>query len=359
MENPSMQKALNEARRAQRQAEINKQLARYYHLNSILGNQWAIFFCMIGARKTGKSYAVADQLCRDDKNKGPENVKSYWLRISDTSAKALLANKADKLIDPDLKRKYNLELTTKGNVVYNRGQEFCTVLPLSSFGKMKGVGFYDKDFKGLYNIVLDEFQLEVGERRTSFDILYNFIGMVENIARTTKQNIRVYLLGNTLQEASAILKAFDFIPEQTGRFYLKRKRAVIDNLPITEAYKEDRAGSIADLLGGDRLSNFTNDLKKDLETVYKGRVFRPSYIIKFTKDEGRWFTVWDGDVIARYTGQTMPEEKAICMRPYISGYYDLEHRNKVMQRYDVRGYKFRDLATQAYFTEELSLIRRQ
>ncbi|MBR5022279.1 MAG: phage DNA encapsidation protein [Oscillospiraceae bacterium] len=359
MMNPAMQRALQKARREQKQAEINKRLARYYRMNSILGNQWAIFFVIIGARKTGKSYAVADQFCRDEEKLGPENVKTYWLRISDTSAKALLVNKADKLIDPDLKRKYNLDLTTKGNVVYNKGKEFCTVLPLSSFGKMKGVGFYDKDFTGLYNIILDEFQLEVGERRTSFDILYNFIGMVENIARTTKNNIRVYLLGNTLQEASAILKAFDFIPESVGRFYLKRKRAVIDNLPITEEYKKDRAGSIADLLGGDKLSNFTNDLKKDLETVYKGRVWKPTQIIKFTKDEGRWFTVWDGNVIARYSGQTMPEERCICMRPYISGYYDREQREKVMEIYDVRGFRFRDLATQAYFTDELTLIRKQ
>jgi hypothetical protein len=34
-----------------------------------------------------------------------------------------------------------------------------TVIPLSSMAKMKGVAFYDKDFKGEINIVLDEFQL--------------------------------------------------------------------------------------------------------------------------------------------------------------------------------------------------------
>lgn len=28
--------------------------ARYYKLNSIMGNDWAIFYCIIGARKTRK-----------------------------------------------------------------------------------------------------------------------------------------------------------------------------------------------------------------------------------------------------------------------------------------------------------------
>ena len=156
-----------------------------------------------------------------------------------------MCNKANKLVDPDLKRKYDLDLSTKGNVVYNRGKEFCEVYPLASFGKLKGIGFYDKDFKGKYFIVLDEFQLEQGEKRTSFDILYNFLGMVENIARTTKNNIEIWLLGNNLQEASEILKAFNFIPNQFGRYYLKRKRAIIDYLEPTDEYLKDRQGSVA------------------------------------------------------------------------------------------------------------------
>ena len=124
------------------------------------------------------------------------------------------------------------------------------VMPLSQFAKLKGVGFYDKDFEGQYNIILDEFQLEEGERRTSFDILYNFIGMCENIVRTTKKHIRVILMGNTLEEATTILKAFNFIPEKFGRFYLKSKKCVLDNIEPTEEYLQDREGSIAEILGG-------------------------------------------------------------------------------------------------------------
>ena len=183
---------------AHRRAQQKRANARFYNLNSILGNDWAMFYCIIGGRMTGKSYSLADFLCRRKDQLG-DMCKNYWMRISETSTKALLQNKADKLIDPDLKRKYNLDLSTKGFEVFNRKKPYMTVVPLSQFGKLKGVGFYDKDFDGEYNIILDEFQLEIGEKRTSFDILYNFIGMCENIARTTKKKIRVFLVGNTLE----------------------------------------------------------------------------------------------------------------------------------------------------------------
>lgn len=356
MENPAMKKAIAKSREHAKIEEENKKISRFYNRNSILGNDWAIFYVIIGPRMTGKSYQATDYMCNSHV-KYVDMVKNYWLRISDLSSKALLLNKADKLVDPDLKRKYNLDLTTKGNVVYNNGKEFCTVLPLASFGKMKGVAFYDKDYTGRYNIFLDEFQLEIGERRTSFDILYNFLGMCENLVRTTKSNLRVFLLGNTLEEASTILKAFDFIPEKPGRYYLKRKRCIIDNIPVTDEYREDRKGSVADILGGGSMSNFTNELRKDISRIYKGKLHKPLYIIKFTKDPDRWFTVWDGLVVCRYKGQNIKE--VMNMRPYIGGVYSREIRQNIIDIYDAGSFKFRDLSTQAYFTDELSLLRKQ
>ena len=235
-----------------------------------------------------------------------------------------MCNKANKLVDPDLKRKYDLDLSTKGNVVYNKGKEFCEVYPLASFGKLKGVGFYDKDFKGKYFIVLDEFQLEQGEKRTSFDILYNFLGMVENIARTTKNNIEIWLLGNTLEEASTILKAFNFLPETFGRFYLKRKRAIIDNLEPTEEYLKDREGSVAQLLGGDNMSNYTNELTKDRKLICKDRLVRPTTIIKFSSNPSDWFVLWEGHIIRRFSGQSCTS--CIAMRPYINEWFNKEKK---------------------------------
>lgn len=350
--------ALQERKRSQQK----KALSRYYKLNSILGNQ-VPFYVIVGGRKTGKSYSVAEFVCTH------QNDKNYWLRISDMSIKAMLAGGCKGLVDPDLQIKYGLELKAKnGMYVYNKGKDFCTVAPLSSFGKLKGVGFYDKEYKGMYNIILDEFQLEQGEKRTSFDILYNFIGMCENFVRTEKGNVRVFLLGNTLEEASTILKAFNFIPNKFGRFYLHRfnrytkkrdKYCVIDNLEPTEEYLEDRYGSIADILGGDRMSNYTNELTKDISLIYKGRKQRPTGIIMFTKNQSDWYVVWDTNIISRYNGEKLEKGKYIAMLPYINAVYHPERRQIVFDMYDARAFKFDSLITQSYFQERLSLIRKK
>lgn len=344
----------HQIQKARKRAQERRANSRFYNVNSILGNDWAMFYVIIGGRMTGKSYALTDFLCRRKKKLGGE-CKNYWMRISETSTQAMLQNKADKLVDPDLKRKYDLDLTTKGMEVYDHGERFMTVLPLSQFGKLKGVGFYDKDFKGEINIVLDEFQLEIGERRTSFSILYNFMGMIENIARTTKTKIRIFLVGNTLEEASTVLKAFNFLPEKFGRFYLKSKRCVIDNLEPTEEYLKDRKGSAADILGGDSMSNYTNELTKDTKLIYKGRLVRPTAIIKFTKDPANWYCVWDGQVIKRYNREKV--DRIIAMRPYINEFYSMELRKMVIDQYDVKGWKFANLIVQSYFQGDLEMIR--
>lgn len=306
---------------------------------------------------TGKSYSVADFLC-SQKKKLKDKVKNYWLRISETSTKKLLANKANKLIDPPLYRKYKLDLTVKDCEVYNHGKPFMTVLPLSQFGKTKGVAMFDHEFDGYYNLVLDEFMLEQGEKRTTFDILYNFIGMCENICRNTKKKVRVFLLGNTLEEASTILKAFNFIPENFGRFYIKSKKCVIDNLKPSEEYLKDREGSIASILGADAMSNYTNELKKDRSMLHNGRLFKPTGLIKFGKDPPDWYTVFDDNIIRRYKGEGVKEANTIYMKPYLGGFYNKEQRVTVIEKYDAKYWKFDSLISQSYFSEQLKLLRK-
>ena len=348
------QQLLKKGRQEINRAQKKRSLARFYNVNSMCGNDWAIFRIVIGARMTGKSYSVTERMCNLKKKLG-DNCKCYWLRISDLSTKQLLANKASKLVDADLVRKYQLELTTKGNIVYDHSKTFCEVYPLSSFGKMKGVAFYDKDFQGKYFLVLDEFQLEIGERRTSFDILYNFIGFVENIARTTKSNIELWLLGNNLQEASEILKAFNFIPQEYGRYYLKRKRCIIDYIEPSEEYLNDRQGSIADILGGNEMSNFTNEIEKDFRLISKEKLVKPQAIIKFGKNRDSWYTLWSNNIIKRYNGQTCPN--VIAMRPYISQLFSMERRQNIIDMYDMEAFKYATLVDKTYFESDLKKIR--
>lgn len=352
----SAERAVRAEKKLEKKRKHHKQ-SRWYtkELKSLLGNDWAMFYAILGGRMTGKSYSLADFLCNQKKKKG-DQVKNYWLRISETSTKFMLANKAEKLIDPDLVRKYKLELSTKGMNVYDHGQLWMQCMPLSSMGKLKGVAFYDKDFKGEINIVLDEFQLEQGEKRTSFDILYNFIGMCENIARTTKNKIRVFLVGNTLEEASSILKAFNFLPEGFGRFYLTRKRCVIDNIEPTEEYLKDRKGSIADILGGNEMSNYTNEIRKDLTLISKQRLKNPQYVIKFGKPKDMQYLVWEDNIVTRYKGQ--PIKNVVAMKPYLDEMYNPERRQVVLDMFDAKAFKFNTLITLSYFQGDLQKIRK-
>ena len=327
-----------------------------------------MFYAVIGSRQTGKSYSGMNFMCKTKKQYG-DNAKFFWVRISESSTKTLLMNKADKLVDPDLKIKYNLDLTTKGDDVFDRGKLFCTVMPLSKFAKLKGVGYFDKNFKGKIYVFLDEFQLEQGEKRTSFDILYNFMGILENIARNTpKSKLKVFLFGNTLEESSTILKAFNFLPEKFGRFVLHRfnkytgkreKYAVIDNLEPTDEYLKSRYNSAAALLGGDALSNYSNELTKDISRIDKRRAVKLTKIIKFSKKKNDWYCVWDGVKITRYKNQTFNEKSVVAMIPYINPYYNREQVLDVFARYNAGYYKFGDLITQSYFEGALQTLKKK
>ena len=351
---------IKEKNRAEKKREmLNRE---WYSLRSILGNQWAIFYFLLGGREAGKSYAVTDFYVRQFKKYGRP---FYWLRLTDASQKKLLNNNAEKLVDPDLRRKYGLDLVTNGDAVYEvterttkgkiaKKRLMARVLALSTFYNDKGSGLFDKDFLNdpnmFYNICLDEMNREKNEKN-SFDIVYAFTNQLENLVRSTKQRLRVICIGNTLEEASDILCAFNFLPEEFGRFKLKKKRAVIEYIAPTEKYLERRKGTIADILMP-TASTFTNKIDTDTSLVNKKRLISPTFSIVFRKDLR--FTMWDSNVIAEYNGEKCPR---IYMRPYLDGVYSQDQKNEIIARFDARAFTFKNLITFKKFQKELSLLR--
>lgn len=351
---------LNEiVKRQKRRQKVNRE---WYSLRSLIGNDWAIFLFLLGGREVGKSYAVTDFYVRQWKTLGRP---FYWLRLTDASQKKLLQNNAEKLVDPDLKRKYNLDLVTNGDAVYEvtmRDEDgkvrekklMARVLALSTFYNDKGSGLFDKDFLSdpnmFYNICLDEMNREKNEKN-SFDIVYSFTNQLENLVRSTKTRVRVICIGNTLEEASDILTAFNFLPEQFGRYYIKKKRAVIDYIEPSEEYLNRRKGTIADILMPDA-STFTNKIDVDTALVCKSRLTTPQYVIKFRTNVQ--FTVWDGGVISEFNGEKC---RVIPMRPYLDEVYTVDAVNAVINAFDTRSYKFRNLITQKKFKKELELLK--
>lgn len=337
----------------------------YYKLNSILGNDWAFLFFLIGGREAGKSYAVTNcyvnQYVRYHR-------PFYWMRLTDTSKRKLLMNNAEKLVDPDLRRKYKLDLTTLGDNVYNvlerdkkgkikRKELMCRVMDLATFYNDKGSGLFDKDFLNdpnmYYNICLDEMNREANEKK-SFDIVYAFVNQIENLIRSTKKRVRIICIGNLLEEASDMLCAVNFLPEKFGRYYLRKKRCVIEYIQESEAYKKRRSGTVADILMPNS-STFTNEIKTDTTLVNKKRCVRPTMIIKFSKSTEDWFTVWDSNVIHKWNKEKC--HLIMPMRPYLDEKYTEEGKAIIIENFMLRVYTYKDLITFKRFQQAISLLK--
>lgn len=341
----------------------------WYSIRHMLGYaNWALFYLLLGGREVGKSYSVTDFFLRQWRNK---NIPFTWLRLTDKAAGKLLQNNAEKLVDPDLRRKYNLELITNGNNVYEITKRskpdkngktkivekklMARVYAISTFYNDKG-SIFDNEFLNdstmRYNIGIDEFQREKGERNT-FDITYALVNQLENLVRSTKERTRIFFLGNTLENASDVLCAFNFIPEEWGIYKLKSKRAVIEYIEPSEAYKLRRKGTVADILMGNA-STFTNKIDTDTTLIDKSQLITPSYIIKFTKNKDNWFTVWNSNIIAKYNGEN---KSVIAMRPYLDEPYLTENQKNIITLFDTRSFKFQNLITFKQFQSNLEQLK--
>lgn len=349
--------------REEKMKKLNER--EFYRLNSLLGNSWAMFYILIGGRETGKSYSVTECYVNQYKR---YHRPFYWMRLTDTSKRKLLMNNAEKLVDPDLRRKYKLDLTTLGDNVYNvlerdkkgkikRKELMCRVLDLATFYNDKGSGLFDKDFledpNMYYNICLDEMNREASEKK-SFDIVYSFVNQLENLIRSTKNRVRIICIGNLLEEASDILCAFNFLPEKYGRYYLRKKRCVIEYIKENEAYLNRRKGTVSDILMPNS-STFTNEIKTDTSLVNKNRCIKPTMIIKFSKNQNDWFTIWDGNVIHRWNKENL--SLVLPMRPYLDETFTEEGKNAIIEGFNMRIYKFKDLITFKQFQQALSLLK--
>ena len=325
---------------------------------------------MLGGREAGKSYSVM-KWTTNRKLKYPDDIKFYWFRLTEASQKKLLNNGANDLIDPDLKRKFNLKTCTNGNVVYTyqeekyidkngeektkkiNKKEFCRVMACSTFYNDKGVGYFDNEYKGEYICVLDEMNREQSERNT-FDIVYAFVNQLENVLRSTKTKVKVIMIGNTLEEASDLLTALNFIPDGFGRYKLKRKKAVVDYIKPNEKYLARRKEATANMMMG-QASTFTNEIEIDRSLlVNKRKRTTPMYIIKFNKFKDTWFTVWNDNIISDYNGE---QKTIIPMRRYLDEVYNRENANGIVEQFDARAYKFTTLACFKKFQKQMRLLK--
>lgn len=382
----------------------HKYESQWYNLRPILGcANWAVYYILLGARETSKSYSVEDFFVSQFINEG---IPFYWLRLTDAQAKKLLQNNAAKLIDADIKRRYNLDLVTNGPEVYNVTKRsepdkngktkilekklMCHVFSLHTSYNEKG-SLFDKDFlndpKMRYNICLDEFE-RLPEEKNTFDIVHAFLTQIENIVRSEKDRVKCFLIANKVETCGDLLTAFNFIPEKFGMYKLVKnkkklfeclaklrkargheqeiikinkeyedvdfgKRAVIHYLPNSEAYTARRHGTLASIIAPND-SNFTNKIETDRSLLSNDKLLKPRYVIAFTKNKDDWFTVWNNNIIARYNKEKI---QIVPMRRYLDQMYNEDLVNQVIVQYDTRNFLFHNLLTHKLFEKNIQTIK--
>ena len=226
------------------------------------------------------SDSVSKELTRI-RNKGKPNFLylSPSLSLTDLSIKAMLANHAEKAIDPYLIDKYNLEITCKGNTIYDHGKKLIEFYPLVSAGsKGKGVNLYDCNWwktnkKRFVVTIWDEFLMAEGiEKKSVGNPVAQYRIYMEAILRdaeriTDYNAVYNFFLANSVSECAPVTGAlFNYIPDPTNYKIVKltRKHAIFWNVPVTDAYIEKRKKSYnADILDYSRDPNYTNNIKRD------------------------------------------------------------------------------------------------
>lgn len=359
-------------------AEFEKFKDLYYTTHSLMGITWWQFAWLIGARGRGKSFAAWDTILSYRDRYGAENVKVYYFRISDLSIKTMLQGDCTKCVDAQLVRKYGLELSHSGDMLYDHGELLATFYPLVSAAKKgKGIAEYDpewlmnrplgkdgKPIKRFIFMVIDEFMMAEGlEKKSVGNPVEQFKIYYENILRDQErldyQAVMIFGCANAVSECSDFLAQLcGFIPEKPGRYSLKRIHTIVDNIPNSDAYIEKRKKSYgADIMDYNNDSNYTNIIKRDIETLVPKSYKRKnvSYTIKFDKNPAHWFNVWDGRVISKWNGQTVG--KVVSMKRYLDTMFNMEQVNAVIDQYDARYFLYTDMISQATFAADLKQIK--
>lgn len=354
------------------------QLGLYLNTNHVFSYHGFTDYIYTAIRGIGKSVISVETAIILKRKYGYDNVKCYYFRLTDNSVKAMLANHAEKAIDPYLIDKYKLEITCKGNTVYDHGKKLIEFYPLVSAGsKGKGVNLYDCNFykryfedgkKRFIVTIWDEFLMAEGvEKKSIGDPVEQYKIYQEAIFRDAQlmpyDCAYKFLLANNVSECASITGAlYNYIPDPNNhkRVKLTRKRAMFWNVPITEAYKEKRKNSInANIMDYENDPNYA-DVERDLSLVKpkRIRIHRVTALYKFDKfNKKKWFCLYDDMYIRQYHNECVSQSIIIPMKRYLDELFNPDLVKNTFDRFDNRAFKYADIMSMALFQAQLKLIK--
>ena len=355
------------------------ELGLYLTPNHVFSYHGITDFIYTAVRGIGKSVISVETAIILKRKYGYDNVKCFYFRLTDQSIKAMMANKGEKAIDPYLIAKYNMEITAKGNKLYDHGKLLIEFYPLVSAGsKGKGVNLYDCNFFSKYKTdgtktfivtIWDEFLMAEGvEKKSIGDPVEQYKIYKEAILRDAEvikdyDAVYNFLLANNVSECAAVTGAlYNYIPnpENHKRTKLTRKRAMFWNVPITQAYIDKRKNSYnANILDYKNDVNYAN-VQRDLSLIKpkQTRIYKVTSVLKFDKfDKKKWFCIYDGKWVRQYSGETVAKSKYHPMKRYLDGVYNADFVKQIFEMYDNRYLGYTDLMSMALFQSQLKLIK--
>lgn len=380
----ALNKQYNKIKKIQEEDKEYKsnKLGLYLTPHALMGYHGYIHNLLLGSRGRGKSVISLDAPIAAKKKYGYENVKIFYFRLSDSSVKAMMANKAQKAIDPILIRKYDLEITTKANTVYDHGKPLIEFYSLTTAGKVgKGVNLYDanylndrpmgkngKPIKRFIYMILDEFLMADGiEKKTVGNPVDQWKIYLESILRDQERldydAVKIFYLANAVSEcANFIGQLFNYIPTP-GDFGIKkltRKHCLVWNIPNSDAYLEKRKKSYtADVMNYEDDPNYTNIVMRDLDTIKpkSTRIVRVTNVIMFSKYPDGWYCIYDDKYIRKYRNEQVNKSKFIAMTRHLDNNFNSDLVKNIFERYDARAFMYVDLISQASFGAKMKELK--
>lgn len=256
------------------------------------------FRFIIGARGIGKTYSMQNLTCNlyhDVKldNYDPNNVDDLflWIRLTNRS----IENMKGKVLDSKLQDKHNIVPAMESNRIYYNGRHMGDIVALADAPVIKGGVWNWQRYK---YVIIDEFQREKRERRT-FDVVYNLRSILESITRFTTRLKEGYdlpyviFMGNTVDEATDLLYAFDFLPMKHGMYKLRSKNAIIEYSPNGAKYDElQRRNPLRVLSSGDDFTFGERQLRNRINVMDYRMIGHRRYIAHLHITDYITFEVW-------------------------------------------------------------------
>lgn len=351
---------------------MNKIKSKYYSIRELMSYDRNLytFRLIIGARGIGKSYSIQNLFCNFYHKvkhipEDPNNIDDLFIMARLTNR--AVDNMVDRILDSKLIKKHKIipSVVTeeKRRKIYFNDRHMGDIISLADAPVIKGGSWEWQRYKYVF---LDEFQREKNEKRM-FNVDYNLRSILESMCRfSTRLNSGMDLpivLGaaNTVDEATDLLYAFDFMPINFGMYKLRAKNAIIHYAANSAEYDAiQRRNPLRHLA---RLDDFTfgeRKLKDELRVINPENVGHKKFIAFLHLTPYVRLEVWQSQKGYLYVTKDHPTRKNVSTHFVIHKWganrgaiYSLDFHMLIRKHYESNNIAFDKRITAVVFNQHL------